>query len=239
MYVPCDIVIIVHGGAYHMSIKKDLVQFIRKEIQNYQKERSSEEFATRNLCSRSIGSPRPVDVPRSSRLTEVQGVQGPPGAVGPPGPRGPKGTSGTNIKLFVTEEQGGAKSLPLSTPTDFPIMNVQVTTNEENERVKINGIVSTSVLTVPSERNFQIALAFRLFRDHEFLTSTSIEGSFERPVSLSRFYEWHPYHHFVDVPGPLGTYTYEIRARHLIPPVNVDDIIVRNLGFTAEVFSPI
>lgn len=187
--------------------------------------------------------------PNLPRLMGPQGPAGPPGPQGPQGiqgiqgiqgEQGAQGDPGPSTNLFVTEEQALVVEIPLLITDPVPIVNVQVTTNNDNERVKIDAIVSTRVQAVTSSTTFGLALIYELFRDGVPLTSAFVEGVYTRPEGTFQFYSWHPNFTFVDVPGPAGTYTYEIRASHRLNanPGNVVNIQAYNLGLTAEVFPP-
>ncbi|WP_313799018.1 hypothetical protein [Cytobacillus sp.] len=189
----------------------------------------------------------PISKPPS--LPRLMGPQGPPGPPGPQGEQGIQGIQGEqglqgdpgpSTNLFVTEEQALLVEIPLLIPAPVPIVNVQVTTNTVNERVKIDAVVSTRVQAVLSSTLFGLALIYELFRDDVPLTRAFVEGVYTRPEGTFQFYSWHPNFTFVDVPGPAGTYTYEIRASHRLNanPGNVVNIQAYNLGLTAEVFPP-
>jgi len=122
----------------------------------------------------------------------------------------------------------------------FPIMNVQVTTTLNNQRVKLDATLTTIILAMLTSSSFQYGIEYRLFRDTTQLTFDSTIGNYLRNQSISTTptYSGHPNLTFVDIPGPAGTYNYQIVANDIVPRINIDIILIQNRGLTATVYPP-
>ncbi|MGM0890880.1 MAG: hypothetical protein ACQEW5_29140, partial [Bacillota bacterium] len=119
---------------------------------------------------------------------------------------------------------------------------VQVTTTEDNQRVKLDGTLTIQVDTEGAATSFQYRLLFDLIRP-PFITleTTSQSGNYLRtPGVFSDLYEWHPNFTWVDVPGPAGNYTYRVRVSEsdTVSRVGITSIAASNLGLTATVYPP-
>ena len=169
----------------------------------------------------------------------AQGPAGPTGATGPTGPTGPTGTTGPGATLFVSEQQGLAPSIPPGANA-LLIMDVEVTTTEENQRVKIDATIDTVVSVTGGSTNFEFGLVYNMFRipGLVFQGNSTVNGSYERPSSGVGFYTWHSNFTRVDVPGPVGTYVYSITVTETTDRINIFSIVASNMGLTATVYPP-
>ena len=157
----------------------------------------------------------------------------PPGAQGPPGPQGPGST------LFFADEQGQSIVVIPPLANNITIMDVQVTTTEPNQRVKLDASMVFSVFALPTASFFQFSYTLILFRDNDALTAATQRGNYVREVNDHVSYDWHPNFTFVDIPGAPGTYTYRVAAFETAPRINVTEITAGNRGLTATVFPPV
>ncbi|MFE4706815.1 hypothetical protein [Peribacillus simplex] len=124
-------------------------------------------------------------------------------------------------------------------------MEVQVTTTEDNQRVKLDGTVTIQVDTDVTATSFQYGLAFDLTRPPSPPLAFIPQGGnyLKTPgvnANTQDLYQWHPNFTLVNVPGPAGNYTYRVLVSEsvLISRVGIDSISARNLGLTATVFPP-
>lgn len=153
-------------------------------------------------------------------------------------PTGPTGDTGPGSTLFVTNKQGGTVVIPVDA-NDLFIMDIQVTTTEDNQRVKLDVTLTLEVDTRQTATLFSYDFLINLIRNPSTtIASTEQRGNYLRLANASRFYFWHPNFTIVDVPGPAGNYTYRVSITQIITPVNTDMIFARNLGLTAVVYPP-
>lgn len=123
----------------------------------------------------------------------------------------------------------------------FLFMDVQVTTTEANQRVKLDATVTTFVVAIQAETIMEYGLTYDLIRDPSVaLTFTLQGGNYVRTpgATSNRFYNWHPNFTFVDVPGAAGNYTYRVSVTEDFIRVGVTAINAINLGVTATIFPP-
>ncbi|MFB9986541.1 NTTRR-F1 domain [Bacillus benzoevorans] len=169
------------------------------------------------------------------------GPQGPPG---PQGPQGPPGPSGGGPALFVST--GPVDEFIPSKPDDFFIMDIVVTTTEANQRVLLDGYIETIAKAYADPGGFptfDISLLYFLFRgtatSPSFLKIATVSGrhlrpDFEPPGGL--FYTWTSILKGVDIPGPAGTYEYQVIVRGAgVAPF--DELSCMG-GLTATVYPP-
>jgi hypothetical protein len=150
----------------------------------------------------------------------------------PPGPPGPGST------LYYAAEQGSSVEIPTGNFV-FPVMDVSVTTTEANQRVKLDATVSTLVIVDPAFDSFQFGIAYTLRRNGDILTFAGERGNLVRdPSNGGAIYDYHPNFTYVDVPGPPGTYTYQVIANSDFNNIGISNFLAYNLGLTAQVFPP-
>lgn len=194
-------------------------------------------------------SPIPTP-PKLPRLIGPPGPQGPPGPPGPPGaqgiqgiqgPAGVPGSPGSGSTIFVTAQQGNTVLISLGAD-DLFLMEVQVITTEINQRVKLDSTVTILVDTDGDATSFQYGLSIKLIRDPSTpITSTSQHGNYLRTTGVfSDLYEWHPNFTWVDVPGPVGNYTYRVLVSEdpNVSRSGITNIFANNLGLTATIYPP-
>ncbi|MEW9180098.1 hypothetical protein AB2553_06630 [Bacillus mycoides] len=116
-------------------------------------------------------------------------------------------------------------------------MDVQVTTTEVNQRVKLDATMLTTLFS-SAATSFRYLISFNLFRNPAtLLANTETSGNYSKP-SEANSYRWTCSFIFVDTPGPIGSYTYRITVTDL-GRTDVTAVFVSNLGFTATVYPPI
>lgn len=127
--------------------------------------------------------------------------------------------------------------IPVDADDSF-IMDVQVTTTEDNQRVKIDGRLTVSIAAMFDVTEIMFNLRFDLIRNPSTLLAECFQtGSYSIPTQHPH-YNWHPSFIFVDVPGAAGVYTYRVVVTGLFPREGIDFIEAIDLGLTATVYSP-
>ena len=119
------------------------------------------------------------------------------------------GASWTWISTFFTQ-QGLVTILPNA--SNFPIIGVEVTTTENNQRIKLDATINTNIEVEEDATEFAYSLAFSLVLiPNVFISETVVRGCYNRPnIVTARTYTEHPNFTVVDVPGPAGTYMYQV-----------------------------
>lgn len=152
------------------------------------------------------------------------------GSQGPPGPPGP------GSALFFTQQ--GLVTIPPNA-SNFPIIGVEVTTTENNQRIKLDATINTNIEVEEDATEFAYSLAFSLVLiPNVFISETVVRGCYNRPnIVTARTYTEHPNFTVVDVPGPAGTYMYQVFVTEGLRE-NISMIQSFNIGLTAQVFLP-
>ena len=141
--------------------------------------------------------------------------------------------------IFFDPNQGDTPiPLPLG-GLPIPIMSLNAETTEVNQRIKLDAILSTRMTTpIGANISFGGTVTYTLFRDREPLTSVDVNGMYHRTPSASsglNQYFFYPNINFVDIPGPIGNYHYEIQANHHLSAIGTA-FHLTNRGFTATVY---
>ncbi|MDN4608221.1 hypothetical protein [Sporosarcina highlanderae] len=135
----------------------------------------------------------------------------------------------------------------ISPTTNFPIppggvpvdlIQVTVTTEETNDRVRIDSMLSVIIVTgTDGVSGFNVP--FRLFRDNTQIATISLTqtGQLKQTGVQSQILDA-PNITWTDVPGLPGTYTYRITGERRGGEENILSVSVNNRQIDAIVFPP-
>jgi hypothetical protein len=157
-------------------------------------------------------------------LVKVESSQGPPS---PPA---------QGVTLFSTQENN--RVIIPSNGLTVSVLTLEVTTTEENQRVKLDAMIETIIQVVsPNVSTYSFDLRMDLRRSATILTDVRLQGIYIRPAPNQQIeYLWHPNFTWVDVPGLPGTYSYFVDVTQ-ITGLN-ETSIVESRALTAIVFPP-
>ncbi|MEX6701721.1 hypothetical protein ABS315_19190 [Peribacillus frigoritolerans] len=119
-------------------------------------------------------------------------------------------------------------------------MDVEVTTTEDNQRVKIDGNILTRVGVDSNAANFQFFVDYELNLGASTLQDSEVKANYNRAPGpgVQSLYAWNSNFTFVHVPGPVGTYIYTVTATDVIGRAGITFIQATSLGLTATVYPP-
>lgn len=141
-------------------------------------------------------------------------------------------------KYFFNQERLGV-DIPPGTP-DVEIIQVSVTTDSPNERVRLDSMAYTSIVTVGGTESYGYQLVYKLFRDTTELTEIALTHTNQVKQDLtSPFIEDTPNLTWTDVPGLPGTYIYRITVERIFTEEHIADVTVFNRSIDAIVFPPV
>lgn len=171
-----------------------------------------------------------------------EGPQGPQGIQGKTGPHGKQGAPGLGSSYFfnqTTERQ----DIPENPGFTFePILQVDVTTTEIGERVRLDSMITTFIDTVSAGTLYSSRLTFRFTRTGgvELIATDSHIDNFVKPQGSRSFINDTHNLTWTDTPPGPGTYTYslEIRRGTGAFEANIAQVIVLARSIDAIVFPP-
>jgi hypothetical protein len=171
-----------------------------------------------------------------------EGPEGPQGIQGKPGPRGPQGISGPGSTYFfnqTTERQDIPENPGFTFET---ILQVDVTTTELGERVRLDSMIETSIESFSSGTLYTSRLTFRFTRTGggELIEADSHIGNFVKQEGNRSFIIDTHNLTCTDIPPGPDTYTYslEIRRGTGVFEHNINRVIVLSRSIDAIVFPP-
>lgn len=160
----------------------------------------------------------------------------------PPGPPGEQGSPGLGSSYFFNQTAEG-QVIPENPGFTFvPILQVDVTTTELGERVRLNSMIETLIETFNAGTLYTSRLTFRITRTGgaEIIATESHIRNFVKPVGSSSFIDDTHNLTWTDTPPDPGTYTYtlEIRRGTGVFEENIDRVLVLARSIDAIVFPP-
>ncbi|MBT2689237.1 hypothetical protein J7I93_13675 [Bacillus sp. ISL-47] len=167
----------------------------------------------------------------------------PRGPRGPQGIQGPQGLPGPGSTYFFNQERGDL-SIPPGVITYTPLIEVEVMTTAPGERVKIDSMFETIIITGLLDRYSYIEF-FRLVREgptgsFNILTDTVLVETNKVKISGdgSRITSF-PSITWTDTPPNPGVNTYRIEMiRGSLDERNIASVTVQDRSITAIVFPP-
>lgn len=130
--------------------------------------------------------------------------------------------------------------VPVPPNSTIEVINVSVTTNSPNERVRLDSMFLTAVTTESTGTDYSFRIGYRLFRDTTQLTGTNFSNIFlVKQSGENALIEDTTNITWTDVPATPGTYNYRVTVERSFPEENILNVFVFSRSLDAIVFPPV